>query len=225
MYYCSKCGSELQNDMQFCPRCGSPIHTEESEIVSAQGKTHKKKRKGIISVIIIIALIAGAWLLYSENAKIDTYNKFVYLYNIMTDGAEKAETANVLIVDVWRNNIYKTRDDKTDKFTRENDGNGGFYSDFNDALSSLYSDQSFKDDLEEIYTLQAEAGSLIKDLAKHPRSFDEEYSDFKDCYQMFVKFTNMSLTGNGSLKSFTDEHNELDNGLVDKLTELNIYFS
>lgn len=224
MYYCSKCGSELQDDMQFCPRCGSPIHMEESEIASAQGKTPKRKRKVIISAIIIIALFAVAWLVYSENAKIDTYNKFAELYNAMCEGASKAETANILIIDVWRNSIFKTDDEETDKYTKENDGDGEFYDDFNDALLNLYSDQSFMDDLEEIYTLQAEAESLIKDLAKHPRSFDEEYSDFKDCYQLLVKFTNMSLTGNGSLNSFTDEHNELDKDLADKLTELNIYF-
>ena len=96
--------------------------------------------------------------------------------------------------------------------------------DINDALASLFDDQGFIDDLAEIYSLQNEAETLIKDLAKHPKSFDEEYSDFKECYNLFVRFTDMSLTAEGSLNSFTDDHNELDKEIADKLKELDIYF-
>lgn len=46
---------------------------------------------------------------------------------------------------------------ETDKYTKANGGSGQFYDDFNDALSSLYEDQDFVDDLNEIYTLQTKA--------------------------------------------------------------------
>lgn len=229
MRYCSNCSKELQDNMQFCPSCGTPVQTasEDSiagETVFPEEKVPKKEHKGIIAAIIILALLAGAWFLYSNEVTTNTYNQFVDLYNTMAEGARKAETANILILDVWKNSIWKTADEKTDKYTKESEGSGEFYEDFNDALACLYDNQDFIDDLAEIYSLQVKAESLIKDLAKHPKAFDEEYSDFKDCYNLFTKFTNMPLTSNGSLNSFTDDHNELDEKIADKLKELDIYF-
>lgn len=229
MRYCSSCGKELQDDMQFCPSCGTPVQTasEDSiagETVFPEEKVPRKGHRGIIAAIIILALLAGAWFLYSNEVRTSTYNQFVDLYNTMAKGAQKAETANILILDVWKNSIWKTSDEETDKYTKENEGDGEFYEDFNDALTRLYDNQSFIDDLAEISSLQAKAEALIKDLAAHPKAFDEEYSDFKDCYNLFTKFTNMPLTGKGSLNSFTDDHNELDEKIADKLKELEIYF-
>ena len=228
MKRCSNCGKELQEDMQFCSNCGTPVSdTAESPVVNetvAVEKTPKKKHKGIVAIIIVLVLFIGATFLYTNAAKSNTYNQFVDLYNTMAEGAGKAETANILIIDVWKNCIWNTEDLETDKFTKENGGSGQFYEDFNDALANLYADQDFIDDLADIYSLQSKAEALIKDLSKHPKSFNEEYSDFKDCYNLFVKFTNMSLSGNGSLNSFTDDHNKLDTEIADKLNELDIYF-
>ena len=229
MRYCRNCGKELQDDMQFCPSCGASMQATArapmaSEPVYTEEKPAKKSHKGIIAIIIILAILAGAGFLYSNAAKVKAYNQFAELYNTMAEGAIKAETANLLIIDVWKNSIWKIADDKTDKYTKANGGSGQFYDDFNDALKSLYEDKSFIDDLTEIYSLQAKAETLIKNLAKHPRSFDEEYSDFKDCYNMFVRFTDMSLTAEGSLYSFADDHNELDKKIANKLKELDIYF-
>ena len=218
--------------MQFCPNCGVPVQsTVETQKtydnnVFTEEKPTKKNHVGIAVLLIILAILvaAGAFYVANDTAKNKTYNQFAELYNTMAKGAVKAETANILIIDVWRNSIIKTEDAKTDKFTKENEGNGQFYDDFNDALRSLYADQTFIEDLTEIYSLQSKAETQIKNLSKHKRAFDEEYSDFKDCYNVFVKFTNMSLDAKGSLNSFRDDHNELDGKLADKLKELDIYF-
>ena len=229
MRYCPICSKELQDDMQFCPSCGTSVQITDEDPMPNRATyvgepIPKKKHKGIVVLIILLILIAGAWFLYSNASSVNTYNQFVDLYNTIADGARKAETANILITDVWKNSIFQTSDEETDKYTKANGGSGQFYDDFNDALSSLYEDQDFVDDLNEIYTLQTKAETLIKDLTKHPKAFDEEYSDFKDCYNLFVKFTNMPLTAEGSLNSFTDNHNKLDEELADKLKELDIYF-
>lgn len=233
MKYCSNCSKELLDDMQFCPSCGTPIHTDAEHPLAngtaiAAEKGSKKKRKGIGAVIIILlfTLLAGAvCFLYSIGAKANTYNQFADLYNVMLEGATKAEDANILIIDVWRNSIWKTSDAETDKFTKSNSGSGPFYEDFNDALTSLFDDPDFNDDLADIYSLQSEAKALIQSLSTHPKSFDEEYSDFKDCYNLFLKFTNMSLATNGSLNSFIEDHNQLDKEFFAKIKELDIYFN
>ncbi len=229
MRYCPNCGKELQDDMQFCPGCGTSLQANArapmaSEPVYAEEKTAKKSHKGIIVIIIILVILAGTGYLYSNVAKVKAYNQFAELYNTMAEGARKAETANILIIDVWKNSIWETADDKTNKYTKADSGSGQFYDDFSVALGCLYEDESFIDDLTEIYSLQAKAETLIKNLAKHPRSFDAEYSDFKDCYNLFVRFTDMSLTAEGSLNSFTDDYNELDKMIANKLKELDIYF-
>ncbi|MBR6475498.1 MAG: hypothetical protein IKS98_08610 [Lachnospiraceae bacterium] len=187
-----------------------------------------KHQKRIVVVTIILAtlviFIAGGFLFFNVR-RIKTYNQFVELYNTMSEGTIKAESADILICNVWRNNIWEKADTQTDKYTRKNGGSGKFYDDFNDALNNLFEDETFIDDLVEIYSLKTKAETLIKTLAKHPRAFDEEYSDFKDCYLMFVKFVEMPLSTEGkSLNSFTEEHNDLDTKLADKLRELDLYF-
>ncbi|MCQ2548159.1 MAG: zinc ribbon domain-containing protein [Clostridia bacterium] len=233
MKYCTKCGRELQDDMQFCPGCGSAVETsvnehekaapeEEKTVPVAEEPKPKKNKKGIIAIIIaIVVIVGGVIYINSEN---NTYNDFLDLYTTMIDGGGKTEAANKLIIDVWRNSISKTSDPKTDKFTRTNNGSGQFYTDFNDALGNLYDDKDFKADLDEILSLQTKAKQLMKGLVDHPKSYDEEYSDFKELYKLFVRFTDMPLACKGSLASFTEQHNELDNDSANKAMELNMYF-
>ena len=227
MKYCPNCGKELQDDMQFCPSCGTQTPITDETII-AEEKPSKKKRKGIRIFFLLTAVILilfGTWFFYSDSVRVNTYNQFVNLYNTMSNCSVKAEQANVLTINVWKNSIFKTVDEQTDKYTKKSDGSGMFYDDFNDALSSLYADQSFADNLTEISDLQINAGVMLRDLAKHPKAFDVEYSDFKNCYNLFLKFTNLSLRPSGSLGSFTEDYNELDKELGDKLQELKIYFN
>ena len=108
---------------------------------------------------------------------------------------------------------------------KKKSGTGNFFEDFNDALANLYADQVFINTLTEISALQDKAGGLIKDLAKHPSSFDEEYSDFREFFDLFLKFTNMSRYAIGSLASFKEDHNKLDVEIAGKLQELRFYFN
>lgn len=222
---CKECGAEIPAGAGFCPNCGCPV--EKTEEVQPIAEPPKKKKKGvgvIIAIILIIALAACGYLWYSHDQEVKTYNQFAELYNTMFDGAVKAETATGLIHDVWSNCIFDTKDSVTDKYTRKNKGSGAFYDDFNDALGCLFDDKDFAADLQEISDKKYEAESIIKGLAKHPASFDEEYKSFKECYNLFVKFCDMALSPNGSLKSYTEDINEVDPELADKFKELDIYF-
>lgn len=87
-------------------------------------KAPKKKHKGIIAVILVLILLVGAGFLYSNVTTANTYNRFIGLHNTMAEGAVKAETANILILDVWKNSIWKTADEETDKYTKKNGGGG-----------------------------------------------------------------------------------------------------
>ena len=64
----------------------------------------------------------------------------------------------------------------------------------------------------------------MKALAKHPDSFNEQYSDFKDCYNLFIKFVDLILEPNGSLRDYTNNFNDLDESSANKFKELSICF-
>ena len=120
MRYCPICSKELQDDMQFCPSCGTSVQITDEDPMPNRATyvgepIPKKKHKGIVVIIILLILIAGAWFLYSNASSVNTYNQFVDLYNTIADGARKAETANILITDVWKNSIFQTSDEETDK--------------------------------------------------------------------------------------------------------------
>jgi len=229
---CSECGAVISESVSFCPNCGAPIQTVTDGMenfnpsVATSGNHLKKKRKtGWVIAFILIAIACSiGYYVYSESVRTDTYNKFVDLYNTMVQGSARAEEANNLIHDVWANSIFQKEDISTDKYTRKDSGNGAFYDDFNDALNSLYEDEEFIIIVQQVYNYQTEATSILRELGDLPKSFLEEYSDFKNCYSLFLKFTNMSISPEGSLSSFTDDHNSLDREIADKLKELQIYF-
>ena len=84
--YCSNCGKELQDDMQFCPSCGASVQaTVRTPMVPEPAFTDerptKKSHQGIVEVIILLAILAGAGFLYSNAAKVKTYNQLTELYN------------------------------------------------------------------------------------------------------------------------------------------------
>lgn len=231
MNFCPNCGIRLNGDLRFCPNCGASVQLYTA--VPAYATPYavqvpvKKRHTGVIvavAVILVIAFVAAGIFLYSKALEARAYNQFMELYDTMVEGGEKAEDANLLILNVWRNSIYKTSDKETDKYTRADRGNGAFYDDFNDALKNLFDDKSFQKDQDKIYDLQKKAEALMKELSDHPKSFDDQYYDFKDCYRLFFRFTNMALTGEGSLNSFTEEYNKIDKELADSLWELKMYF-
>lgn len=61
--YCGRCGTEVSNNVCFCPSCGNKLFSEEKEIVSeikfdnnTVPKSKKKKMKFIIILIIVLFL-------------------------------------------------------------------------------------------------------------------------------------------------------------------------
>lgn len=225
MKYCSKCGKEFPEDAKFCPYCGDIVKNKKENTSNEDIPAEKDKRKKrIIAVIVAAVLVISGVILYVNVMRVNTYNNFANLYNTMSEGVVKAEKADMLLIDVWRNSIWKTSNKKTDKFTKTNGGNGYFYSDFNDALDKLYDSKKFTKEILEICKFQEDAKELMRKLSKHSNSFNDEYSDFKKCYKLFMKFTDMPINCNGSLNSFTEKQNKLDEKLVDSLKELDLYF-
>lgn len=71
MAYCSKCGTQLSDGTNFCPKCGTPCDSSFSQSTGENGVVEKKKSskvpiKALLSVILIMALIGGGWLVWKS---------------------------------------------------------------------------------------------------------------------------------------------------------------
>ena len=70
MAYCVKCGTQLSDGDKFCPKCGNPCDNVSRKSVEVQVIEQKKPSKTssrtLVAVIVVIAIIGGAWFLWSR---------------------------------------------------------------------------------------------------------------------------------------------------------------
>lgn len=67
--YCSHCGSELQENVKFCPKCGTPIsgEIEQQDTVEEAPKRNRKSLYALLAVIGAIILIICGAVYYSDS--------------------------------------------------------------------------------------------------------------------------------------------------------------
>ena len=145
------------------------------------------------------------------------YNKLVLS---MLDDAALAESNGNLIIQVWSNAIWNKQDGATDKYTMVD---GKFVSDFNDALSNLFSDESFSTDMEKLSANQQRIKVDMKEMVNPPEGYEEAYKTLKDLYDSYLSFSNIVLECNGSLESFSNDFSEADKDILKKYNTAELY--
>ena len=142
------------------------------------------------------------------------------LISAMLDDAALAESNGNLIIQVWNNAIWSKQDGATDKYTMED---GKFVSDFNDALSNLFSDESFSNDMERLSANQQRIKADMKAMVNPPEGYKEPYKALKDLYDSYLSFSNIVLNCNGSLESFSNDFSEADEDIIKKYYTAELY--
>lgn len=182
------------------------------EVTNVKLSVNKKKVKIIrgVAIVIVAVIIAvvGIKLISEKNAKkeyVDNYEKLIYL---ILDGASDAESAGGLIHDVWYNTIYEEDDSKTDKYTK--DSNGEFYDDFNISLMMLMLSDSFTSDIDDIKRNQEQVQKMMKDMKNPPEGYEDAYDALKDFYNAYTKLVNLAIDPSGNLSGYTSDFNEAD---------------
>ena len=145
------------------------------------------------------------------------YNKLVLA---MLDDAALAESNGNLVIQVWSNAIWSKQDDATDKYTMVD---GKFVSDFNDALSNLFSDESFSTDMTRLSANQQQIKTDMKEMVNPPEGYEEAYKALKDLYDSYLSFSNIVLNCNGSLESFSNDFSEADKDILKKYYTAELY--
>ena len=213
---CEDCGTEYKKELSACPNCGCPNST-------IQQKKQKMKHKSIIIYVVVIALIAICMFGFSisqQSKETKYYSNMGYASYAMLDGAVKAENAGNLIKRVWYNAIFEKRDDETDKYTMKN---GKFVDDFNDALSNLFADQNFVNNITEIELNQSEVTGFMKKLKNPPKKYEEAYAVLKTYYDNYLKMTTLVTRPAGSLQTFSEEFNTYDTDTVNSFEKMKLY--
>lgn len=192
--------------------------------------TKNTKKYIIIAVIAIVAAIATFLIgnsIHQQNlAKEAAQLREDYATNLETAsytmllGAIEAEEAGNLIKSVWYNAIYEEHDSETDKYTRPN---GYFVDDFNDALSSLFSDLDFRSKISSIESNQELVSSLMKDLKNPPEEFGDAYEAIKELYDAYTALTNLATNPTGSLTTFSQNFNEADTEVANCYDAMELY--
>ena len=167
---------------------------------------------GIAVVIIIVAVfgIQGMQKIKAERLSSEYAANLEDITNTMINGAADAENCGNLISSVWRKSIFKIEDSSTDKYTRKVNGTGDFYDNFDDALSNLYNDSDFQNDISNIKENQKTVTTLMKKMKKPPEEWKDSYEDLKDYYDAYMDLTNLVINPSGSLIQFTSNFNSAD---------------
>ena len=207
--YCPKCGAENKAGATYCSNCGIRIATKS-----------KKRRWPLILGIIVAVLVV---LFTIGNHKISYVNNCGKAANAMVNGAAVAEATNSQILDVWHNSIWSVDDEKTNPYTK--DDNGYFFSDFNDALSRYTGSEEYAEKIKEILQYRDEAAKYMKKIRKGiPKQHEKLYEDVESFYDVFLQFTDMSIYVDGSYNSFLEKHNSLDDQTVTIYRKICTYY-
>lgn len=213
---CPECKMQYPKEDRACPACGCPNNT-----------VYKKKNckwiiiTAIVLCVVILSGLLGSFIINKGKAAV-YYNNMETVTYKMIAGSVLAEDAGNLIKDVWYNTIFEKYDEETDKYTLEN---GFFVSDFNDALSNLFSDEEFKNVISGIKSNQNEVTELMKSLKNPPKEYEEAYSALKAYYDDYLSLTKIVISPTGSLNSFSDDFNNADKASAKSYENLKMYLN
>jgi|GEM_PF-4942410 len=221
--YCPKCGTELNEDANYCSKCGYSFFNTPTE-----NKKH-------FSVGWIIALlVVGASLFgvvkyeqdfQKEQKQIELYNSCVNAVNDMYSAAAYAEDTCNMIVNVWHDAIYKENDSDTIQYVTND--SGYFYSDFNDALAEYGESDEYTDNVNEIKQYDSEVLKSMKSIrgAEDTGKYSKLVEKVEELYDSYLKFVNLPIYINGSYKSFNEDFENYDNEFFELYRTIPSYFT
>ena len=208
---CPECGKEISDKVKSCPHCGYPMEygDETTSVVTQPAEStpvnNTERKNKIINGTIIgaIAVIAVVAIIFAVYSCIASNSRTTYIENLrlaqstmLTSGAEAESLCN-LTKSVWYNTIYEKSDPATDKYTKV-----GFYSDFNNALQKLFSDEETQDSMASIRIRQDKVSEIMKSLQKPPKDLVPCYETVNKMYECYQGLTSLAISPTGNLKDY-----------------------
>lgn len=229
--FCPECGNSILEGAVICPTCGYPIDNSPQKVEVTRVKISKKSIIIVLSIVIVlaVAIISGLAIRnYIVDQKTEE-ERIAYQETLDATSAAillqgySAESCGSLIHDVWFNTIYEEDDYITDDYTKNSYGR--FYDDFNDALSVLFSDEDFLDQIDSLKSGQDAINSFMKELSSPPEGFENAHEAILELYDAYTALVNLAISPSGNLQSYTENFNEADSNFANCYKALQIYIT
>ena len=211
-FKCPSCGNFVDEAYNFCPNCGAPISLSTPE----KPRTRPKIFRYILLLLVIGAAIWGYKQYTIYNYRIDLHNAIYY----SAESAGKTEDAGILLISVWNNAYYRLEDEKTDKYTL--DENGRFL-DYQDARAAAIDSKEYSSAMKKAEENLQEAMSLMGNLTNPPKQYEEAYQQVKKFYTDCWEFYDFILHPTGDIEEYYKQFDEMRQGLVKQTYSLSVY--
>lgn len=231
---CEDCGAEIPSSAEVCPNCGCPTMQESEpeapqkvEVTKVNLPKIKNRKTAIIAISVVAVIIVGLFVgmkIHREKVSIKYGESIETVSAKMIAGSAIAEDACNLTRSVWNNTIFEKYDSSTNKYTRKNNGTGGFYDDFNDAISALYADSDFSAKISSIEVNQTEVAETMKTLTNPPEEYAEEYEALKKFYDAYLDLTNLATNPTGNLQTYSSNFSDADSNALNCYNKVKLYF-
>jgi hypothetical protein len=102
--FCSKCGKEIEKDMQFCNNCGNKV-----DISSSTKKSNSSVKKIVkieLIVFLLFILFIAVMIAFSSSANRKNISKENLSSNSSIETEEKQSTSNILTLDDVKLDTY-----------------------------------------------------------------------------------------------------------------------
>ena len=96
-------------------------------------------------------------------------------------------------------------------------------SDFNDALSNLFTDSSFNSKISSIEDNQDTVNALMKQLKNPPEEYEDAYEAVSDLYDAYISLTNCATDPSGSLQTYSSTFSDADTNALNAYKAMELY--
>lgn len=239
---CPKCGQKLQCEVGgvgTCPKCGTKINFPSSvlladpklnkaaiekhlqsnrsqEVIEVRSAKKKSKKKIVVIAALLVALVGGGFGGYSY------YKKQVYLDDVQTllsvsDATYRScEYISELTIAVWNDSVFRNERTETRAYVYP----GGRHKDFNEAIERLFSDSEMQQAVALAQGFQLVVDYQASKLKNAPSGLDNLQSAAVDLSSATSRFSELTLSPEGNLSSFSDTVRSLGKELKTKYDNL-----
>ena len=213
---CKDCGKSFHKQLQACPYCGCPKEMD----VEPVAKKKKGKKKLINSIIAIVVLLVIAFAVQKVHS-VSNYERAVgEVLEEINKSTKDLNESYSLMIDVWKNGIWKDHDKETDPYVYPN---GVEVKDFDEALGNLYDDKKFIKKIDRLNEVQQNLRSLKFDLEDAPNKYSEMNEILVRMIDLYVDACMQVINPIGSYNDITEEHEVNTTEFNDLMEELDAY--
>lgn len=188
--------------------------------------------KRIVSALLLCIVVLNT-AYGCGNAEKEYTEKLNQFNNTILLSAAECEALGNLTKKVWYNSIYEKADSETDKYTQnpnkpyEHRGETRyrFYGDFNQALSSLFSDPTTIETKESIQNSKKSIDEMYLELQNPPKGMEKQHEIAEILYDSYYALSSLVISPSGSLQDFSNAFKSADIDTITNYDKLRLFLS